>query len=46
MYSQSDEDGILQEIFKRIGISQKKFIELGVQDGKEVVIISQKVLVD
>ena len=35
VYSQSDEDGILEEIFKRIGISQKKFIELGVQDGKE-----------
>lgn len=35
VYSQSDEDGIIEEIFKRINISSKVFIELGVQDGKE-----------
>ena len=35
VYSQADEDGILEEIFKRIGFSQKKFIELGIQDGTE-----------
>ena len=35
VYSQSDEDGILEDIFKRIGISQKKFIEFGVENGKE-----------
>ncbi len=35
VYSQSDEDGIIEEIFNRIGIKNKTFIELGVQDGKE-----------
>ena len=35
VYSQADEDGILEEIFKRIGVSQRKFIEFGIQDGKE-----------
>ncbi len=34
-FSQADEDGILEEIFKRIGISNKTFIEIGVQDGFE-----------
>lgn len=35
VYSQNDEDGIINEIFNRIGTTNKKFIELGVQDGKE-----------
>lgn len=35
VYSQSDEDGIIEEIFNRINVSSKVFIELGVQDGKE-----------
>ena len=35
VYSQSDEDGIINEIFKRIGIKNKSFIEFGLQDGKE-----------
>jgi hypothetical protein len=35
VYSQSDEDGIINEIFKRIGIKKKFFIEFGLQDGKE-----------
>jgi len=35
VYSQSDEDGILQEIFSRIGIKKKTFVELGIQNGKE-----------
>lgn len=35
VYSQSDEDGIIQEIFHRIGITNKKFVEFGVQDGLE-----------
>ena len=35
VYSQSDEDGILEEIFNRIGVTKKKFIEFGVQDGTE-----------
>lgn len=31
----NDEDGIIQEIFNRIGTTDKKFIEFGVQDGLE-----------
>jgi hypothetical protein len=34
-YSQNDEDGIIQEIFKRIGTTNKTFVEFGVQDGLE-----------
>ncbi len=34
-FSQADEDGILEEIFKRIGTMNKTFIEIGVQDGYE-----------
>jgi hypothetical protein len=35
VYSQTDEDGIIQEIFKRIKTLNKTFIEIGVGDGKE-----------
>ena len=35
VYSQNDEDGILQEIFQRIGIKTRSFIEFGVDDGLE-----------
>jgi len=35
VFSQNDEDGILQEIFDRIGTTTKKFVEFGVQDGLE-----------
>jgi hypothetical protein len=35
VYSQNDEDGIIQEIFKRIGTTNKTFVEFGVQDGLE-----------
>ena len=35
VYSQNDEDGIIHEIFTRIGTTNKKFIEFGVQDGLE-----------
>lgn len=35
VFSQNDEDGIIQEIFDRIGTTNKKFIEFGVQDGIE-----------
>lgn len=35
VYSQNDEDGIIQEIFKRIGVTSRTFIEFGVQDGLE-----------
>jgi len=34
-YSQNDEDGILQEIFRRIGVAGKTFIEFGVGLGTE-----------
>jgi hypothetical protein len=32
-FSQNDEDGILQEMFRRIGASHRTFVEFGVQDG-------------
>jgi hypothetical protein len=35
VFSQNDEDGIIAEIFDRIGITNKKFVEFGVQDGLE-----------
>ena len=35
VYSQSDEDGIIQEIFNRIGTKSKSFLEIGVGDGLE-----------
>lgn len=35
VYSQNDEDGIIQEIFRRIGVENKIFVEFGVQDGLE-----------
>jgi len=35
VYSQSDEDGIIEEIFNRIGIRQGRFCEIGVEDGLE-----------
>lgn len=36
VYSQNDEDGIIAEIFRRIGVSDRRcFIELGVGDGLE-----------
>ena len=34
-YSQNDEDGIIQEIFNRIGTTNRFFVEFGVQDGLE-----------
>ena len=35
VYSQSDEDGILHEIFRRIGAASRRFIEIGCGDGLE-----------
>jgi hypothetical protein len=35
VYSQHGEDGIINEIFNRIGITNKVFVEFGVQDGLE-----------
>ena len=34
-YSQNEEDGIIQEIFSRIGTTNKQFIEIGVETGLE-----------
>jgi hypothetical protein len=35
VYSQCDEDGIIQEIFRRIGIGDRRFVEFGVETGIE-----------
>jgi hypothetical protein len=35
IYSQGDEDGILEEIFRRIGTSSRRFLEVGVGNGLE-----------
>ncbi|WP_153798738.1 hypothetical protein [Foetidibacter luteolus] len=35
VYSQNGEDGIIHEIFKRIGVTNKFFIEFGVENGTE-----------
>ncbi|MCH5249291.1 MAG: hypothetical protein J1E98_05145 [Lachnospiraceae bacterium] len=35
VYSQNDEDGIIHEIFERIGVTNKTFIEFGVDKGIE-----------
>ena len=35
VYSQADEDGILHEVFKRIGAGNRTFVELGVGNGLE-----------
>jgi hypothetical protein len=35
IFSQTDEDGIIQEIFRRIGTTDRRFIEFGVEDGTE-----------
>ena len=35
VYSQADEDGILHEIFRRIGEGKRTFLELGVGNGLE-----------
>lgn len=34
-FSQNGEDGILEEIFKRVGLTNKFFIEFGIEDGSE-----------
>lgn len=35
VYSQNGEDGIIAEIFRRIGTGSKRFVEFGVQNGLE-----------
>lgn len=35
VYSQHDEDGIIEEIFRRIGTTNRYFVEFGVGDGLE-----------
>jgi hypothetical protein len=34
-YSQNGEDGILLHIFSRIGVTNRKFVEIGIGDGRE-----------
>ena len=34
-FSQNGEDGIIEEIFKRIGTSNKYFVEFGIENGQE-----------
>lgn len=34
-YSQNEEDGIIEEIFRRIGTTSRTFVEFGVDDGLE-----------
>jgi len=35
LYSQFDEDGIIAEIFRRVGVTGRTFVEFGVEDGTE-----------
>lgn len=35
IYSQTGEDGIITHIFDRIGVKNKTFVEIGVEDGRE-----------
>ncbi|MBU1377199.1 MAG: hypothetical protein KKE02_09915 [Alphaproteobacteria bacterium] len=35
VYSQSDEDGIIEEIFRRLGVTTGRFVEIGVENGLE-----------
>jgi hypothetical protein len=35
VYSQTDEDGIIAEIFRRIGVTSRYFVEFGVEEGLE-----------
>jgi hypothetical protein len=35
IHSQNGEDGVLQEIYKNIGVKTKYFVEFGVEDGRE-----------
>lgn len=35
IYSQTDEDGIIREIFRRIGVTNKIFVEFGIGNGLE-----------
>jgi hypothetical protein len=35
VFSQNGEDGIIQEIFNRIGAESKSFLEIGIEDGRE-----------
>lgn len=36
--SQNGEDGIIHEIFKRIGTTDKTFVEIGIGDGTSIIL--------
>src|SRR3954452_13783527 len=35
VYSQHDEDGAIEEVFRRVGVTDRYFVEFGVGDGLE-----------
>jgi len=35
IFSQTGEDGVIDYIFKKIGVKNKKFVEIGIEDGRE-----------
>lgn len=35
VFSQNGEDGVLAELFARVGVSSGRFVEFGIQDGRE-----------
>jgi len=37
VYSQNNEDGIISEIFRRIGTKNRSFVEFGVGDGQKTI---------
>src|SRR5262249_35751501 len=44
LYSQNDEDGIIQEVFRRIGVTNRTSVEFGVEAGGECT--SAKLLIE
>ncbi|MGH3600906.1 MAG: hypothetical protein ACRDQH_11635, partial [Pseudonocardiaceae bacterium] len=40
VFSQNGEDGVLAEILRRIGVTQRWFVEFGVESGREGVCVA------